>query len=74
MKTLIWSLTLSGLLVSSAQAYDYVDSRGYRHWNHNKTAPKKEVVQNPGKPTVEIVEDTVKFQPVDEAHAQESGS
>ena len=74
MKTLVWSLTFGGLLISSAQAFDYVDSRGYRHWNHNKTAPKKEVVQNPGKPTVEIVEDKVKFHPLDEAHAEESGS
>lgn len=69
MKSLIWSMSLVGLLTGSAQAFDYVDSRGFRHWNHDRdqrAEPSKEVVQNPGKGTVKIVEDTVKFVPIDE--------
>jgi hypothetical protein len=62
MKALIWPMTLIGLLVaSSAQAFDYVDNQGIRHWNHysgSKPVTRKEVVQNPTKPRVEIVEDT----------------
>jgi hypothetical protein len=30
MKSLIWSMSLVGLLTGSAQAFDYVDSRGFR--------------------------------------------
>jgi hypothetical protein len=55
MKSLIWSMSLVGLLTGSAQAFDYVDSRGFRHWNHDRdqrAEPSKEVVQNPGKRTV----------------------
>jgi hypothetical protein len=70
MKALIWPITLIGLVVaSSAQAFEYVDNRGIRHWNHDSGSNpviRKEVVQNPNKPRVEIVEDTVKFYPIDE--------
>ena len=70
MKALIWPITLIGLVVaSSAQAFDYVDTRGIRHWNHHSGSNpviRKEVVQNPNKPRVEIVEDAVKFHPIDE--------
>jgi hypothetical protein len=69
MKVLIWSASLVGLLLSSAQAFDYVDGRGIRHWNHygdRKGAPPKEIVQNPNKPRVEIVQDTVRFVPLEE--------
>ena len=68
MKALIWPMTLIGLLVaSSTQAFDYVDNQGIRHWNHysgSKPVTRKEVVKNL-KPRVEIVEDTVKFHPID---------
>jgi hypothetical protein len=69
MKALIWPITLIGLVASSAQAFDYVDTRGIRHWNHHSGSNpviRKEVVQNPNKPRVEIVEDAVKFHPIDE--------
>jgi hypothetical protein len=74
MKAAIWSTILVGLLASSAQAFDYVDGRGFRHWNHNadaKASTRKEVVQNLNKPKVEIVEDTVKFHAIDDASSEE---
>lgn len=70
MKALIWSAPLVGLLVSSAQAFDYVDSRGIRHWNHygdRGASASKQIVQNPNKPKIEIVQDKVRFVPIEPA-------
>ena len=69
MKTLIWSMFLVGLFAGSVQAFDYVDSRGFRHWNHygeQQSKPANEIVQNPGKPAVKIVQDSVRFVPIEE--------
>jgi hypothetical protein len=70
MKAVIWSMSLVGLFTSSVQAFDYVDNKGFRHWNHygdHRAKASKEVVQSPGKPSVEIVQDTVRFLPIDDA-------
>jgi hypothetical protein len=74
MKPLFWSVALIGLLSGSAEAFDYVDSHGFRHWNHygdRQASTRKEIVQNRNKPKVEIIEDTVKFRPVDEPPTEE---
>ena len=74
MKALILSVPAIALLIGTAQAYDYVDSKGFRHWNHNadRKGGQKEVVQNPNQPKVEIIQDKVKFHPIDEAAAEAS--
>ena len=74
MKALVLSLPAIALLVGTAQAYDYVDSKGYRHWNHyaERKGSQREVVQNENRPKVEIIQDTVKFRPIDEAEAEPS--
>jgi hypothetical protein len=68
MRALMWSALLFGLVAGSAQALDYVDSRGIRHWNHygdRGATSSKEIVQNPNKPRVEIVQDSMRFVPVE---------
>jgi len=69
MKLLVLSASLAALSIGSAHAYDYVDGKGYRHWNHHGEAKtsRKEVVQASNGQKVEIVQDTVKFRPIDEA-------
>jgi hypothetical protein len=68
MKALISPVLLMTFL-STAQAYDYVDSKGYRHWNHygDPKGTRTETVQNPNQPKVEIIQDNVKFRPLEEA-------
>ena len=68
-------MSLVGLPTGSAQAFDYVDGQEFgteiiiaiREPNH-----QKEVVQNPGKPAVKIIKDTVKFVPINEPATREA--